>query len=335
MPRRYFTIALVGVCAALAGTASPMSWTSKSAAAHAKHHSPGSSLSFMPSPSPTPTPTPTPSLSPAPNPSPSPSPSTSPSPSPSPMPSRSLLSPSGQAMPVGDLPGWQQIFTDDFTTNVPLGSFPSAVSAKWSAYPYPWKDTSKNGTYWPEKVVSINNGVMDLNLHTENINGTNVHLVSAPQPRLFPGLSAGTGQLYGRYAIRFKSDPVPGYKTAWLLWPDSGVWPRAGEIDFPEGNLDGTISAFMHWQNATSGSQQGAYSIGALYPTWHTAVIEWAPASCKFTLDGLLVGNSTTNIPNTAMHWFFQTETQLSGGAPSDTAAGHVQIDWVAAYKRS
>ena len=35
------------------------------------------------------------------------------------------------------------------------------------------------------------------------------------------------------------------------------------------------------------------------------------------------------------MHWVLQTETQLSGGAPSDSAAGHVYIDWVTAYARS
>jgi hypothetical protein len=229
-------------------------------------------------------------------------------------------------MPIGDLPGWQQIFTDDFSTNVPLGSFPSAVSSKWSAYPYPWRDTSHNGTYWPEKVVSISNGVMDLYLHTEVINGVSVHLVAAPKPNL-PVMPSG------RYAVRFRSDPVPGYKTAWLLWPDSGIWPLDGEIDFPEGNLNSNISAFMHWQGATSGSQQNAYSTAATYPTWHTAVIEWTPASCRFSLDGTVIGTSTTNIPSTAMHWVLQTETQLSGGAPSDSAAGHVQIAWVAVYK--
>jgi hypothetical protein len=35
------------------------------------------------------------------------------------------------------------------------------------------------------------------------------------------------------------------------------------------------------------------------------------------------------------MHWVLQTETQLSGGPPADSAAGNVQIDWVTAYKRS
>jgi Cellulase (glycosyl hydrolase family 5) len=78
MPRRYFTIVLIGACAALAGTASSMSWTSTPAAAHAKHHSPRSSSSLTtaaPSPIPTNAPTPAPAPSPSPTPRPSPSPS--------------------------------------------------------------------------------------------------------------------------------------------------------------------------------------------------------------------------------------------------------------------
>ena len=48
-----------------------------------------------------------------------------------------------------------QVFADDFSTNVPLGSFPAAVSSSWgNSYPDGWKDTTKNGTYMPSKVVS-------------------------------------------------------------------------------------------------------------------------------------------------------------------------------------
>lgn len=235
---------------------------------------------------------------------------------------------SGQAMPAGDLPGWRQIFADDFNTNVPLGSFPSAVAGRWGSYPYPAKDTSHNGTYWPEKVISIHDGVMDLNLHTEG----GVNAISAPQPRLFPGVSAARGQLYGRYAMRFRADAVPGYKVAWMLWPDSGTWPRDGEIDFPESNLDHPMCAFMHRLGGGSGSDQDAYCTATTYADWHTAVIEWTPASLTFMLDGAVIGKSTSRIPNTAMHWVLQTETSLST-APAASAAGHVQIDWVAVYK--
>jgi hypothetical protein len=39
------------------------------------------------------------------------------------------------------------------------------------------------------------------------------------------------GQLYGRYSVRFRSDSIPGYKIAWLLWPTSENWVQ-GEVDF-------------------------------------------------------------------------------------------------------
>lgn len=238
------------------------------------------------------------------------------------------VGPSGEPMPAGDLPGWKLVFTDDFTTPVPLGSFPSAVSTKWSAYPDGWKDTSKNGTYMPSKVVSIAGGVMDLYLHTEG----GVHMVSAPVPKIPGAQGSGGGLLYGRYAIRFKADPVPGYKTAWLLWPDSESWPEDGEIDFPEGDLDDTICAFMHRQNGTSGGDQDAFCTQETYTSWHTAITEWSASEVRFLLDGKTVGTSTSRIPNTPMHWVIQTETALSGGAPSDSAEGHVQIDWVAVW---
>lgn len=236
-------------------------------------------------------------------------------------------SPSGESMPVGDLPGWKQVFTDDFTKDVPLGSFPGAVSDKWDAY-NGFNDTSKNGTYSPGKVVSQKGGLMDLFLRTEN----GVHLVSAPAPKV--NGSAWTGQLYGRYAARFRADSMPGYHTAWLLWPDSEVWPRDGEIDFPEGDLNDTICAFTHRQGGTSGSDQDAFCTNTTYQNWHTVVIEWAPNLVRYLIDGQVIGTSTSRVPNTPMHWVLQTETSY-GGAPSSTVSGHVQIDWVSVWTRT
>jgi beta-glucanase (GH16 family) len=239
--------------------------------------------------------------------------------------------PSGEPMPVGDLAGWRQIFADDFVTDVALGDFPDAVSERWSAYADGWTDTSGNGTYDPSQVISIHGGVMDLFLHTAG----GVHLVSAPVPKLPGAVGSGGGLLYGRYAIRFRADPVAGYKTAWLLWPDSEDWPQDGEIDFPEGDLDGTISAFMHWQGGTSGSDQDAYSSAATYSEWHTAVTEWTATACRFILDGTVLGTSTSRIPNTPMHWVIQTATWLGGTPPADDVSGHVEIDWVVVWEPS
>jgi len=113
--------------------------------------------------------------------------------------------------------------------------------------------------------------------------------------------------------IRFRADAVPGYKTAWLLWPDSEDWPSDGEIDFPEGDLSGTIGGFVHYRGGVSGSDQAAFATNATYTGWHTAIITWLPSGVTFRLDGKTVGTTTTRIPNTPMHWVIQTETSIGG----------------------
>ena len=150
-------------------------------------------------------------------------------------------------MPVGNLPGWRQVFADDFRTAVPLGRFPAAVSQRWWAYPTSYHDTSNHGTYDPGRTTRISGGLMRIHLYTAGGRAR----VSAPVPRI-PGTASRSngspgGLRYGRYSVRFRADPVPGdYKTAWLLWPDSGRWPADGEIDFPEGNLDRDHRAYVH-----------------------------------------------------------------------------------------
>jgi beta-glucanase (GH16 family) len=235
-------------------------------------------------------------------------------------------SPSGESMPVGNPPGWRLVFSDDFTRDVRLGNFPRGTNGKWGAYPNGWSDTSGNGTYNCTKVCSVHNGVLDLWIHSEG----GVHYGAVPYPRI-PG---GNNFRYGRYAVRFRSDPVPGYKTAWLLWPESDVWPRDGEIDFPEGNLDGPFCAFIHFQGATQESDQTSFCpSGATYNAWHTAVIEWRSGRVSFILDGRTVGGARRRVPTTPMHWVLQTETQVDASQPSASAAGHVQVDWVAVYR--
>ncbi len=236
--------------------------------------------------------------------------------------------PSGEAMPVGDLDGWRQVFTDDFTTAVPLGQFPDAVADRWDAYPSPVKDTFGHGTYSPHEVVSVADGVLNEYIHAEG----RVFMVAALLPKV-PGTSH-QGQLYGRYAVRFKTDAIAGYKVAWLLWPDSGRWPRDGEIDFPERDLvSDTVNGFVHRQGARRGSDQASASAPYDSSTWHTTVIEWSPDLVVFTLDGVEIGRITERVPKTPMHWVLQTETMLTSKRPPRSAAGNVQIDWVAAWQ--
>ena len=90
--------------------------------------------------------------------------------------------PSGEPVPGGDLPGFKQVFSDDFAVDVPLGRFPAAVASRWWAYPSTFRDTSGQGTYDCARVCSVAGGVLKLHLHTED----GVREVAAPVPRL-PG----------------------------------------------------------------------------------------------------------------------------------------------------
>ena len=242
--------------------------------------------------------------------------------------------PSGTDATEGNLAGWRQTFVDNFTTDVARGSFPSAVSDKWGAYPSPWRDTSGNGVYSPKDVVSISNGVLTKDIHTSG----GVHKVAALTPKV-PG-SSKFGQLYGRYEVRMRADTLPGYKIAWMLWPDSGTTTTGaaggggnGEIDFPEGELsDNTkIWGFVHRQNARTGGDQAWFRIPINFNDWHTYTMEWSPGLVRLLIDGAEVGRTTERIPNTPMHWVLQTETSLKTGT-SDSTRGKVQIDWVAAW---
>jgi hypothetical protein len=247
--------------------------------------------------------------------------------------------PSGECVPLGDLPGWQQVFVEDFATAAPVGSFsdctttthtcsglPAGVRERWFAYPDGWTDR-KTGTYSPSRVISIQNGLMNMYLHSE----AGDHLISAPVPKI-PGASALLGMRYGRYAARLRADPLHGYETAWLLWPDTEAWPRDGEINMPEGHLDGHMCMFLHHQNATeAGDQEGTCST-VTYTSWHTVVLEWLPTVANFYIDGELIMSSTSRIPDTSMHWVLQTDTAPCC-EPSDTTAGNVRVDWVAVWK--
>jgi beta-glucanase (GH16 family) len=176
----------------------------------------------------------------------------------------------------------------------------------------------------PSKVLSTHDGVLDYFIRTEN--GT--RMVAAPW------LTDTHGTTYGRYSIRFRADNLPGYKTAWLLWPDSDVWPAHGEIDFPEGNLGAgdRIHAFAH--HASSRGGQDAFPTNATFAAWHTVTVEWVPGKVTFLLDGKVIGVSTTMVPSKAMHWVLQTETNHHGTVPSALVKGHVLVDWVSFWTR-
>lgn len=228
--------------------------------------------------------------------------------------------PSGQRMPVGDIGNFDQVFTDDFTTNLSRGSFPGSYASKWASYDG-FGDTLGGGVY-NQDIISMSGGVMDLYLHKENGKGQ----VAAPVPKINGDWNS---QVYGKYTVRFKSDALPGYRTAWLLWPESDKWAE-GEIDFPEGGLAGEMWGFNHCVGNPA-VNCGWVDTNTTYTSWHTVSVEWTPAGVTMILDGKTVMKSTNAIPKKNLRWILQTESGTSNTAKM-TKDGHLQIDWVTIY---
>lgn len=249
---------------------------------------------------------------------------------------------SGQAMPTGDIPGWRQVFADNFGPNatpetVPRGAFsgcqsdpnvmaqacaglqpyPSAY-AHWFAYPDGWGSPS-GGTYLPSTTVQIGAGVLGMHLTGGSI--------AAVEPKIPGGVAPGGGLLYGRYSVRAAFQNAPGYHVSFLLFPDDDIWPAHGEIDFPEFDTgDTSVTAFVHHEGATSGSDQDAWNSPKMDTSaWHIYTINRLPGRVEFWVDSTLIGTSTSRLPAHPMHWVLQMNYGGGGNV-------YVGIDWAVAY---
>lgn len=231
--------------------------------------------------------------------------------------------------------GWELLISEDFDRPAALGAFAS-VYRGWASYDG-GIDTSRNfgrrasarGVYDSSRTMSVDKGILDLHVHTTD----GRPFVGALTPT--PDGDYWSGQMYGRYEVRFRADHVPGYKIAWLLWPSSDDWSE-GEIDFPEGDLGADITGSSH--DTTGNPSQNAWYLDTAtsMDAWHTAVIEWIPGEVAFELDGRRWSTrDPVALPRHPMRWALQTETQLSAQAPASSAAGHILIDYVRAYRLS
>jgi hypothetical protein len=252
--------------------------------------------------------------------------------------------PSGVPMPIGNLPGWKQVFRDDFpaSEDAPIGRFagcsselgtcsalPAATAAKWSAYPDGVPDTWGNGRYMPSQVLSIHGGLLDFHLHTDAATGVREVAAAVPRIHTSTGLS---GMLHGAYAVRFKASTLSGYEAAWQLYPDSGDGLEDGEIGFPAGPLSGPVQAWLHWPDATSEDMNYSFQTRTRFSGWHTAVLEWNPKFVRYILDGKVMDTVSRHLPTVPMNWVLQTEVEEAPNLPSVRVAGHIYVAWATAY---
>jgi hypothetical protein len=230
-------------------------------------------------------------------------------------------SPSGQAMPSGDLPGWKQVFADDFT-----GA--SLNQAAWG--PYSGQPGGDPGGWWDPSHVVVRNGVLELQNYRDAAFGN--RWVSG-------GVSSAPAlkQTYGKYLVRFRIDQGNGIAGIALLWPSGGGWPP--EIDFAEdgGGSRSHTTATLHY---ASTNEQIQRSVSADFSQWHTIGVEWTPGLLTYTLDGAPWATvAGAAVPAEPMEMDLQTQAGTCGDrwAPcpdaSTPAQVTMQVDWVVAYR--
>ncbi|MGW8811643.1 glycoside hydrolase family 16 protein [Gordonia terrae] len=240
-----------------------------------------------------------------------------------------------RGVPRGDLPGWKQVFFDDFDRDAPVGSwanecspydvaYTGAQGQRWLTYPRCYLDTFDRRPYRADEVLSVSDGRLVFDLH--NVDG--VPAGANPSPVLDTGSQY---QTYGRYSVRMRVDEpdLDEYYVAWLLWPQSEQWPRDGELDFPEGWLSRTVGGYQHFagEGACDGCKIQSRDIGARFTDWHTYTIEWTPGRVRYLLDDTVVLDSTQWVPTTPMRWQLQTETRGDGDS-----RGRLLVDWAAVW---
>lgn len=249
---------------------------------------------------------------------------------------------SGIALP-GAVTGWIQTLAEDFNSSFSAGgvdasgNFPAPYTSEANAYPDGTFDTSHganstNSIYKPSTNLSCTSSRL--------ITLCNVVAGQARSSTYVITAGASYGQLYGRFSVCYRiPSRFHGFKTAFLLWPNSGNWPTDSEIDWPEGSFNtGDIfgANFLHQGGAATDFDHHRYgSVPTADGAWHVATIEWDTGWVRALWDGVTVGTSYDRMPNTSMYWAIQTETDGDGypsSYPISTDTGTLEVDWVAAW---
>jgi hypothetical protein len=217
---------------------------------------------------------------------------------------------SGSGLPVGNLPGWTQNLAEDFTTDAGLGAFQDTYANSWCGY-----EEGTGGQYFNNATISAHDGLMDIAL-----DGTQGAAGSFGPPETC------WGDTYGRYSIKFKAEDASGYGTAMMVWPSSDVWGD-GEIDYPEGDFDGTFHAYQHPLGCSDCSSSVNADSNASFRDWHVATTEWSPEGVNYYVDDQLILATTDDNPNTDHRWTIQVAP-----VESNAQAGNLLIDWVSSY---
>jgi beta-glucanase (GH16 family) len=222
-------------------------------------------------------------------------------------------------MPRGDIPGWHQVFADNFNGRTLTRSTWHVYSGQPGGDPAGWFDPSH---------VTVSNGMLVISGYREVADRDRWATGGVSTIRSF-------AQTYGKYLVRFRLEGV-GIGHTLLLIPADGSWPP--ELDFSEDNGSGRSStlATLHY----GPRNYKIYRRTPVYLTqWHTLGVQWTPRTILFTLDGRIWSTITGSaVPTVPMALALQTQawpcTGTWGRCPNASTPRVVRmyVDWVVAY---
>jgi hypothetical protein len=240
---------------------------------------------------------------------------------------RSSSTPSGARMPIGNLPGWRQVFRDDFNG--------SHLASRW--FTYSGEPGGGAGGWWSPSHAVVADGMLKLKTYRDPAACTNAAICPSFNDEVSGVVQSRFAQTYGKYLIRVRTTPVPNVEFVALLWPDTPVWPP--ETDFAEEGGEShmrTIGATLHW---APNDQNAQNDVRANESRWHTLGVQWSPGKVVYTIDGRAWGSQVTPaVSSIPMRVAVQAQTDCQGQSCPAAWRDHepdVDIDWVVAYAPS
>jgi beta-glucanase (GH16 family) len=229
-------------------------------------------------------------------------------------------------MPTGNIPGWNEVFADDFTGN--------SVGGQWMKY---WGvPGGDSGGFFDPAHDSVSNGELTISGYQDAADDA---YDAGASTYVTGGVSTlhAFSQTYGKYLVRFRMDAGQGVAFAIMLWPETNTWPP--EIDFAEDNgSDRQMNtATLHYG---ADNTQVERTVGVNLTQWHTMGVEWTSDKLVYTLDGHPWATvDSPNVPDVPMEFAIQTQGWACGlsnweQCPNSSTPSVVglHVDWVVAY---
>jgi hypothetical protein len=211
-------------------------------------------------------------------------------------------------MPVGSVPGWTQVYTQDFAgMSIPSG---------WGTYAGTPGGESPSVAGWNPSMCSVSGG--ELHFMADGIHSCGVSIYGSPQT-------------YGAYLVRMKGDAEPStmlFSDIALLWPADNSW--SAEIDFYEDNGASRSQYNASMYACPNGTcHYEAPGIQNNGTQWHTYGVAWTPTSVTYTVDGRTVAQFDA-APQVPMVLDLQSQNLAGAGAPAERET--MAVAWVAEY---